>query len=157
MRTARLRTSTHISLRALQAGVIAAAALLGGCGSRQTVARVYDGELRLGRAVGSEAYSAFLAGTLADAAGDSQRALAAYERALRLDDDAPEIWTRLGDLRCRLDPKDQVADRAFGRALDLDPTYAGAHAARSRCDLASGRDDEAAASARAELAADPRA
>ncbi|MEZ4261290.1 MAG: hypothetical protein R3B36_19595 [Polyangiaceae bacterium] len=157
MRTARLRTSTHISLRALQAGVIAAAALLGGCGSRQTVARVYDGELRLGRAVGSEAYSAFLAGTLADAAGDSQRALAAYERALRLDDDAPEIWTRLGDLRCRLDPKDQVADRAFGRALDLDPTYAGAHAARSRCDLARGRDDEAAASARAALAADPRA
>jgi hypothetical protein len=157
MRTARQRTSTHISRVAPPVCVIALAALLGGCGSRQAVARVYDGELRLGRAVGSEAYSAFLAGTLADAAGDSKRALAAYERALRLDDDAPELWTRLGDLRCRLDPRDQVADRAFGRALDLDPTYAGAHVARARCALSRGREDAAAESARAALAADPRA
>ena len=52
--------------------------------------------------------------------GKEREALAAYERAARLDSRGPEIWTRVGAVRCALRPRDPQADDAFARALAID-------------------------------------
>lgn len=139
-----------------------AAALLGiacsavtGCGAEPRVVRVYDGRVVQGRYISPEAYSLFLRGALAEAGGDLKGAAAAYAKAAEDDDEDPEIFARLGEVRCKLDPKDGNADRAFGRALHLDPAYAGALAAWSRCAAARGRSSEALDLARRAVAQDP--
>jgi hypothetical protein len=111
--------------------IVAAAAI--GCGSDAAVIRVYDGRIVPGAYVPPNAYAAYLKGVLAEEQGDLRSALAAYERAASDDDEDPEPFTRIGDVRCRLDPRSNAADEAFGRAARLDPTYAPALAARARC------------------------
>lgn len=135
--------------------VLFATAAIAGCGVDPKVVRVYDGRVVEGAYVPPEAYAEYLRGALAAEAGDFKGALAAYERALGEDDEDPEVWTRAGDVRCRLDPKDSKADDAIGKALKIDPTYAPAHAARASCLLARGRNDEAAQAARQAAAHDP--
>jgi tetratricopeptide (TPR) repeat protein len=136
------------------AGVASMAAT--GCGSEPRVVRVYDGRVVQGRYVSPEAYAAFLRGALAEEAGDLKAAAVAYGQAADEDDEDPEIFARLGEVRCKLDPKDGNADRAFGRAVTLDASYAGALAAWSRCASARGKSTEALDLARRAVSEDPK-
>jgi len=138
-------------------GLLFVVASLGatGCLRDPKVSRVYDGKLVEEKYVTPDAYAAFLRGVLAEEAGDYKGAITAYQQALEEDDDDPEIWTRLGETRCRQAPNDAEADRAFARALKLDPASASAHAANARCLVARGRGDEAAAFAAKAASLDP--
>jgi hypothetical protein len=140
-------------------GTLLAGALLGGsllaCGSEPRVVRVYDGRIVEGRYVSPEAYAAFLRGVLAEESGDLRGAVAAYAVAVDEDEDDAEIMARIGEARCKLDPKDAHADRAFDAALKRDPTSASALAAKGRCALLRGRSDEAFDLAKRAAAQDP--
>lgn len=125
------------------------------CGASPRVVRVYDGRTVVGAYVPPEAYAAYLRGVLAAESGDLRGAVAAFERAREEDDEDPEVFTRLGDARCRLDSRDTRADDAIGKALSIDPGYAPAFAARARCASARGRAAEAEAAARQAAANDP--
>jgi tetratricopeptide (TPR) repeat protein len=140
--------------------VVAAACILllaPACAGGPLVERAYDGHVVQGRSIEPEAYAAFLTGAIAEASADGQGALRAYTRAAHLDPRAPEAWTRIGAVRCTLNPADGHADDAFARALSIDDRYAGAWAAKAKCSL--GRHDEAAALEAARRAAqlDPAA
>jgi tetratricopeptide (TPR) repeat protein len=127
-----------------------------GCGAEPRVVRVYDGQIVEGRYVSPEAYAAFLRGVLAEESGDLKAAVAAYGVAVVEDEDDPELMSRIGEARCKLDPKDALADRAFDAALKTDPTSATALAAKGRCALARGRTDEAFELASRAAAQDPK-
>jgi hypothetical protein len=108
------------------------------CVHGRVVERAYDGDVVSGRFIEPDAYAAFLKGAVAEAHGDLQGALSWYGQASHLDASAADIWTRIGDVRCRADPHDAEADASFARALGLDGTYARAWAAKARCALARG-------------------
>jgi hypothetical protein len=138
----RLRSSVA-KLGALGLAALGLAAL--GCGGEAKVVRVYDGRIVEGGFVPAEAYAAYLRGVLAENAGDLRSALAAYEQAAQADDEDPEPLSRIGDVRCKLDPSSKGADEALGRALRIDSTYAPALAAKARCAAARGNPAEGAA------------
>jgi hypothetical protein len=141
-------------------GFVAAGAialLAAGCVVRPAVDRAYGGSVVRGQFVEPEAYAAFLRGAMAQAAGDLRGALSAYGEAARLDSNSPEIWTRTGEVRCKLDPRDAAAQKDFARALDLDATYARAWDAQARCATARGDAAEARAAAEKAAALDPSA
>jgi tetratricopeptide (TPR) repeat protein len=125
--------------------VFAAVLAMTGCAIEPTVPRVYDGHVVEGEFVPSEAYAAYLKGVLAEEAGDYRTALGAYEETVKEDDEDPEPFTRIGDMRCRLDPKDRAADDAFAHAHAIDHGYAPLALARARCAAARGQDAAAAA------------
>jgi hypothetical protein len=125
-------------------------------GTAPRVVRVYDGHIVEGRFVSPDAYAAFLRGVLAEESGDLKAAIAAYAQAADEDEDDPEPFTRIGEARCKLDPKDGEADKAFARASKLDASYASTLAARSRCATARGLPDQAADLARQAAAQDPK-
>src|SRR5580693_4951899 len=85
------------------------------CVRAPTVERAYDGRVVDGRFIAPEGYAAFLRGASADAGGDLKGSLTSYAEAIRIDARASEIWTRIGDVRCRSDPRDQEADASFAR------------------------------------------
>lgn len=126
-----------------------------GCAARPDVVRVYDGRVTVEKFVPEEAYAVFLAGTLAEASGEPKDALTHFERIADVDGGDPLIWTRIGELRCRLGASGRSVDDAFERALDLDPTYAGALAGRARCLLARGAPAKAVTWSRRAVAEDP--
>jgi tetratricopeptide (TPR) repeat protein len=136
-------------------GVLACATL--GCVAGTGVERVYDGDVVLGRYVSAEAYGAFLRGAIADADGHLDEALQAYEDSAARQPWSPEIWTRLGDVRCRRAPGDPEADAALSRAVALDGAYAPAWAARATCALSRGDVETARSAARHAAALDPGA
>jgi hypothetical protein len=119
------------------------------------VVRVYDGRVVEGRYISPEAYAAFLRGVLAEENGDLKAAVTAYASAVDEDEDDPELMARIGEARCKLEPKDPLADRAFDAALKRDPASASALAAKGRCALARGRTDEAVELARRAATHDP--
>jgi hypothetical protein len=123
-----------------RAGLLAL--FLVGCVLEPRVVRVYDGRLVEGPYVPPEAYAAYLRGVLAEESGDLATALSAYESAAREDDEDVEPITRVGDLRCRIDPKSALADEAFSRATKMDPSYAPLIEARARCSAARGKPQE---------------
>jgi hypothetical protein len=122
--------------------VVCFASLAIACAGDPMVVRVYDGRIVEGAYVPPEAYASYLKGVLAEEAGDLRSALAAYENATAADNEDPEPFTRIGDVRCKLDPKSKAADAAFARALRIDPTYAPALAAKARCADARGEPAE---------------
>lgn len=148
MRARFSRLAVLVAFAALGSGVVA-------CGAEARVVRVYDGRIVEGRYVSPEAYAAFLRGVLAEESGDLKAAVAAYAVAVDEDEDDPEIMGRIGEARCKLDPKDALADRAFDVALKRDPASASALAAKGRCALARGRTDVALELARRASAQDP--
>ena len=83
---------------------VACALLASACGGGPLVERAYDGHVVEGRAIEPDAYAAFLIGALAESSGQTRDALIAYEHAARLDSRGPEIWTRVGAVRCALRP-----------------------------------------------------
>jgi len=120
------------------------------CAAPLEVTRVVDGRVAEGRFIPPDAYSAFLRGAMAEEAGQLSVAASAYTEAASLDED-PEIWTRIGDVRCVMSHREAGragletpgAEEAFTRALAIDPAYAPALEARARC--AASRGDERAA------------
>lgn len=133
-------TRRRAAVVAIGLGALAAA-----CAGDPKVVRVYDGRLIEGAFVPPEAYASYLRGALAEEAGDLRSALSAYEQAADADDEDPEPFTRIGDVRCRLDVNDKGADEALARALRIDRTYAPALAASARCAAARGSATEALA------------
>jgi hypothetical protein len=138
-------------------GALACTATLFGCGAGAGVQRVYDGDVVVGRLVSSEAYGAFLRGAIADADGHAEEALQAYGEAAARQPSSPEIWTRLGDVRCRRAPRDPQAEVALSRAIAIDDGYAPAWAARASCALARGDVEMARVAARRAADLDPGA
>jgi hypothetical protein len=128
------------------------ALLAGACVREPAVQRAYDGDVIVGAFVEPEAYASVLRGAIAEAGGHWPDALQAYEDAAARAPRSPEVWTRIGDVRCQANPRDLGADVAIEHALRLDPQYARAWAARARC--AQARGDEAGAKAAATRAAE---
>jgi hypothetical protein len=121
------------------------------------VERVYDGDVVQGRFVGGEAYAAFLRGAIADADGHPDEALRGYEEAAARQPWSAEVWTRIGELRCRQSSRDPSADAALSRAVAIDGGYAPAWAARATCALARGDTETARVAARRAAMLDPAA
>jgi hypothetical protein len=111
-----------------------------GCASAPTVTRVVDGRVIEGHFVEPDAYAAFLRGAIAESHGDFRGALLAYEATAKLDQEDPEVWTRIAAVRCRIAPADPRARWAAARALALDTEYAPAWEARARCALGRAED-----------------
>ena len=130
------------------------ALLASACIRQPAVQRVYDGDVIVGAFVepSKEAYASVLLARIAEAGGHWPDAVQAYEEAASHAPRSPEVWTRIGDVRCQANPRDPGADQALEHALRLDPQYARAWAARARC--AQARGDEAGSKAAAMRAAE---
>jgi hypothetical protein len=133
------------------------AVLASACLRQPAVQRVYDGDVIVGAFVEPEAYASVLRGAIAEAGGHWPDALQAYEDAASRAPRSPEVWTRIGDVRCQANPRDRGADEAIDEALSLDPQYARAWAARARCAQARGDDAGAKAAATRAAEIDPAA
>jgi tetratricopeptide (TPR) repeat protein len=140
------------------AGFIAAAAVaLAGC-TESGVVRVVDGRPSEGRFIGSAAYALFARGAAAEANGALVPALQAFEMAATQDPGSPEIWTRLGALRCRTEPAGPMpllAREAFDRAVAADPDHGPLYRERARCLASRGAASAALPDAERALALDP--
>ncbi len=129
-----MRSSGTRALRVSRALALVSVALLGSaCGAAGAVERLYDGRLVRGVEVPSGAFGYALQGAIAEGSGDLPGALAAYEAALKESPDDPALWTRIGVLRCTLDPQDRRAALSLDRALALDADFADARLGRARC------------------------
>jgi len=108
-----------------------------GCGvGAGSVTRMADGVRYEGRFINAEAYAAYLQGVEHEARGQFNEALAAYLEAHAEDPDSPEIWARIGAVRCASsEPKagPAAARAAFERGLKTDPSYHGNYFERARC------------------------
>lgn len=134
---------------------LAAALSVSGClFARPDVDRLVDGQLHTGRYVTPAAYSEYTRGVLLEASGDARGAATAYTRALEDDPDSPELWTRLGKVRCDVGEQ-TAAVQAFARAQELDAEYAPLHRARAQCALARGDAHEALRHSQSAVRLDP--
>lgn len=100
------------------------------------VTRMADGVRYEGRFVNPEAYAAYLLGVEREAHGEYRSALAAYQEAHAEDPDSPEVWARIGAVRCASSPAPGgplAAGTAFERGLEKDPDYFGNYFERARC------------------------
>lgn len=140
------------------AAAVLVALALAGC-APSTVTRRIDGVLVEGRFIHPAAYAAFGVAAAAEARGDDAEAALYLARALESDEDSPELWTRLGAVRCRVAPRnaatDAAAEEAFVRAEALDPTYAPLFLERARCEQTHARPQTALVAAERALALDP--
>jgi tetratricopeptide (TPR) repeat protein len=122
-----------------------------------TVVRIVDGRPVPGRYIPDDAYALYLWAAEAEAQGDLAGARRGFEQAAVADPDSPEIWTRIGALRCR-EPAQGVpagAADAFARAEGADPSFGPLFRERARCLLAHGDAPAAAAAADRAVALDP--
>jgi tetratricopeptide (TPR) repeat protein len=110
-------------------------------GHPTNVARVVDAKVSEGRFVSHVSYAAYARAAQLEAEGDLVGAEAAYQEALRYDPQSPQIWTRLGAVRCASRPQD--ASAAFETSLRIDPDYAPLWYEQARCYLQ--RDNPSAA------------
>lgn len=80
---------------------------------------------------------------LADEAGDYPRAAHLLEEAARIPPMRAALWAWLGDVYAQMQ-KYSIAEDAFGRAIQLDTSSAGAHSGLGRVLQETGRDADAA-------------
>jgi tetratricopeptide (TPR) repeat protein len=117
--------------------VVLSLALCAGCAVGSSgVTRMANGVRYEGRFVNPEAYAAYLLGVEREARGKFSEALAAYLEAHAEDPDSPEIWARIGAVRCSSsEPKagPAAARASFERGLKTDPAYYGNYFERARC------------------------
>ena len=100
------------------------------------VTRMADGVRYEGRFVNPEAYGAYLLGVEREAHGEYARALISYLEAHSEDPDSPEIWARIGAVRCFASQPAHgpaASSSAFTRGLEKDPAYYGNYLERARC------------------------
>jgi tetratricopeptide (TPR) repeat protein len=100
------------------------------------VTRMADGVRYEGRFVNPEAYAAYLLGVEREARGEYKSALSAYLEAHAEDPDSPEVWARIGAVRCAASSAEggpAAARTAFERGLENDPEYFGNYYERARC------------------------
>jgi tetratricopeptide (TPR) repeat protein len=105
-------------------------------GGSNGVTRMADGVRYQGRFINPEAYAAYLLGVEYEARGNFKEALRAYLDAHTEDPDSPEIWARIGAVRCfssELKAGPAAARAAFERGLQLDAGYPGSYLERARC------------------------
>ncbi len=142
----RLASSTFLALASGLLGVACA-------GHPDTVTRVVDGRVEEGRFISPVSYSAYARAAGLEALQQLEAAEAAYQEALRFDPYSPEIWTRLGTVRCASGRQD--AREAFDEAERIAPDFAPLWYERARCEL--GHDQAALAleSAQRSLSLDP--
>ncbi|MEZ4227681.1 MAG: tetratricopeptide repeat protein [Polyangiaceae bacterium] len=117
------------------------------------VTRIVDGRTQHGRYIPVTAYADYALGSYMEAAGEPEQAENAYIRALADDPDSPEMWTRLGALRCRRQPLSGMP--ALDRAVDLAPEYEPAWRAKAACYLAAKRLGDAQAAGEKAVRLDP--
>lgn len=126
-----------ILVRTLILSLVLCAGCVVGCAvGANGVTRMAGGVRYEGRFVNPEAYAAYLLGVQHEARGDFGEALSAYLEAHAEDPDSPEIWARIGAVRCfSSQAKDgpAAARAAFDRGLKTDPAYYGNYAERARC------------------------
>jgi tetratricopeptide (TPR) repeat protein len=130
---------------------------LAGCGE-PAVVRLVDGRPVSGRFIGDDAYALYLWAADAEARGDLAQARRGFEQAALADPRSPEIWTRIGALRCRMEPSPSMppgAALAFDKAEAVDPSFGPAFRERARCLLAHGEAAAAALAADRAVALDP--
>ncbi|APR79489.1 TPR repeat protein [Minicystis rosea] len=135
-----------------------AAVVLAGCGE-PVVVRVVDGRAVPGRFISEYAYALYGRGAEAEAHGDLAGAVRAFALAAEADPESPEIWTRLGSIRCRVAPADAPlpadAQADFARAEQIDAAFGPLWRERARCALTHGAAAEALAAAERAVALDP--
>ncbi len=122
------------------------------------VTRMADGVRYEGRFVNPEAYAAYLLGVDHEAHGDYVHALDAYLEAHSEDPDSPEIWARIGAVRCISNSGARGlagARSAFERGIAKDPEYFGNYLERARCAERAGRLADALGDASAAVARRP--
>jgi len=122
--------------RILPLCALAFAACIGCVGGSSGVTRMSGGVRYEGRFIKSEAYAAYLLGIEREARGDFDEALKAYLEAHAEDPDSPEIWARIGAVRCFSSEPARgpaAARAAFERGLKIDPAYFGNYSERARC------------------------
>ncbi len=115
----------------------ALAVALAGCGEG-VVVRVVEGRPQAGRFISAGAYALFTRGAEAEARGEFNRAIEAFAMAVGEDPESPEIWTRIGALRCAVGGAAPAIEAAFARAEEIDPGYGPVHRERARCILRGG-------------------
>jgi tetratricopeptide (TPR) repeat protein len=94
-----------------------------------------------GRFIGPEAYAAYLQGSYEEGRDNPSGALAWYRRALALDPESPELWTRVGSIQCRNGTVD--VKQAFDEARALAPEYAAIWIEMANCEVVRGKIAEA--------------
>jgi tetratricopeptide (TPR) repeat protein len=139
--------------RALAAGLVFGA-VIAGCGA-PSVVRMIDGRAVEGRFISEYAYALYAIAADAEAHGDLTTALGAFEAAAQEDEESPQIWTRIGGLRCRIREEAARAPEAFERARELDPDYEPLHREQAECALLRRRIDEARGHAARAVELDP--
>lgn len=100
------------------------------------VTRMAEGVRYEGRYISPEAYAAYLLGVERETRGDHAGALRAYLEAHAEDPDSPEVWARIGTVRCLATPAAQgpgAARSAFERGIRQDPEYYANYFERARC------------------------
>jgi len=139
--------------------VVLSLALCAGCAVGSSgVTRMANGVRYEGRFVNPEAYAAYLLGVEREARGKFAEALAAYLEAHAEDPDSPEIWARIGAVRCSSsEPKagPAAARASFERGLKTDPAYYGNYFERARCAERAGDFSSALGDATASVARRP--
>jgi tetratricopeptide (TPR) repeat protein len=126
-----------------------------GCGALEPpVVRSVDGVTSEGRFIDPDAYALYAVAALREARGQWPEALRLYERALELDDRGPELHTRIGSVRCKLQQSAE-AERAFASAERTDGTYGPLWFERAQCWQAQGKLRPALAAALTAIRLDP--
>jgi tetratricopeptide (TPR) repeat protein len=115
---------------------------------------VIDGREVEGRYISEYAYTLYAIGADAEAHKDLAMALQAFEAAAQEDAESPQIWTRIGAIRCRT-AQAQGADEAFETARDLDPDFEPLAREQATCALAQGQKNKALELAKRAFELDP--
>lgn len=147
----------NAAVRPLRVGLgVATLVVAVSCIPSNTTTRIVDGRRIAGRAVPPPAYADYLRGIHQEAQGKLFAALKSYEEAADDDPYSPELWTRIGALRCLLDPDEfEDADDAFQRAEELDPQYGPLWREVAVCARSIGHNRHALSAARRAVASDP--
>jgi tetratricopeptide (TPR) repeat protein len=132
------------------------AALCTGCGfGGGSVVRIVDGQEIHGRSIEPAAYAAYTRGMLFELTEKYAEAEQQYALAVDSDPRSPELWSRLGAVRCHLAGRTGAAE-ALAQAEQLDSEYGPLFVAKAECARTEGNIQSALENARKAVAFDPK-